>query len=239
LGTPLYMSPEQIEGRVADADAATDQFALAAIAYEMLTGRNPFQAATVEAVFVRVLHRDPAPMGIGQDVEAVVLRGLAKSNGQRFPSVTDFSDALRAAATGRARNSQRMATVAYAAGEVANFQSKGRSRRRNWGLTLAAAVGASLAISLFVGAAANRRSSLVRARSAAPPPTAFRPSVEPLGAEAMVLPAGEEIEAPQELVPPVVVVLPARDRRPIRHSLPPVASPLPVDGDWTMPASEP
>ena len=42
MGTPLYMSPEQIEGRVADADAATDQFALAVIAYEMLTGRNPF-----------------------------------------------------------------------------------------------------------------------------------------------------------------------------------------------------
>ena len=43
MGTPLYMAPEQIEGRVADADAATDQFALAVIAYEMLTGRNPFQ----------------------------------------------------------------------------------------------------------------------------------------------------------------------------------------------------
>ena len=101
MGTPLYMAPEQIEGRVADADGATDQFALAVIAYEMLTGRNPFQAETAGEVFALVLHSEPPPMGVGRDVELVVRRGLAKSNRQRFPTITDFSDALRAAAAGR------------------------------------------------------------------------------------------------------------------------------------------
>src|SRR6185369_13761056 len=91
MGTPLYMAPEQIEGRVADADGATDQFALAVIAYEMLTGRNPFRADTAGEVFALVLHTDPPPMGVGRDVELVVRRGLAKSNRQRFATITDFS----------------------------------------------------------------------------------------------------------------------------------------------------
>ena len=130
MGTPLYMAPEQIEGRVADADGATDQFALAVIAYEMLTGRNPFQAETAGEVFALVLHTEPPPMGVGRDVELVVRRGLAKSNRQRFPTITDFSDALRAAAAGRSRETQWAATVAYAAGEVASHDSMGRSGRR-------------------------------------------------------------------------------------------------------------
>ena len=146
LGTPQYMSPEQVEGRVGDTDAATDQFALAVIAYQMLTGRNPFQGDTIAAIFSRVAHGDPAPMEVGRDVELVVRRGLAKSNRQRFPAVTDFSDALRAAATRRAHDSQRSAIIAYAAVEVANSESKGRSRRRGWGQALAVAVVVSISI---------------------------------------------------------------------------------------------
>ena len=173
MGTPLYMAPEQIEGRVADADAATDQFALAVIAYEMLTGHTPFQADTAGEVFALVLHTDPPPMGLGRDVELVVRRGLAKSNRQRFPAVTDFADALRAAAAGRLRETQWAATLAYAAGEVASHDSKGRSGRRTRGLVLAVVVVASIGIAFVVGGEANRRSSLV----AAPPgPSRRRPS---------------------------------------------------------------
>ena len=70
---------------MADADGATDQFALAVMAYEMLTGRNPFQAVTIREVFALVLHSDPPPMGVGRDVELVVRRGLAKSNREGSP----------------------------------------------------------------------------------------------------------------------------------------------------------
>jgi tRNA A-37 threonylcarbamoyl transferase component Bud32 len=165
MGTPLYMAPEQIEGRVADADAATDQFALAVIAYEMLTGRNPFRADTPFEVFALVLQSDPAPMGIGRDVELVVRRGLAKSNRQRFPAITDFSDALRAAAAGRLRETQWAATLAYAAGEVASQKSKGRSGRRVRRVALAAAVVASIWMAFVVGGALDRHSSGVRGPS--------------------------------------------------------------------------
>jgi serine/threonine protein kinase len=163
MGTPLYMAPEQIEGRVGDADAATDQFALAVIAYEMLTGHTPFKADTAHEVFALVLHTDPPPMELGRDVELVVRRGMAKANRQRFPAITDFSDALRAAAAGRLRETQWAATLAYAAGEVASHNSQGRSGRRVRGLSLAAAVVASIAIAFLVGGEVNRRSSLLPA----------------------------------------------------------------------------
>ena len=169
MGTPLYMAPEQIEGRVGDADAATNQFALAVIAYEMLTGHTPFQADTAGEVFALVLHTDPPPMGLGRDVELVVRRGLAKANRQRFPVVTDFSDALRAAAAGRLRETQWAATLAYAAGEVASHDSKGRSGRRARGLVLAGVVWRAL-VAFVGGGEANRRSSLV----AAPPRSSRR-----------------------------------------------------------------
>jgi tRNA A-37 threonylcarbamoyl transferase component Bud32 len=183
MGTPLYMAPEQIEGRVADADAATDQFALAVIAYEMLTGRNPFWAETARDVFSLVLHSDPPPMGIGPDVELVVRRGLAKSNRQRFPAITDFSDALRAAAAGRLRETQWAATLAYAAGEVASHDSKGRSGGRGRRLVLVAAVLASISIAFLVGGEVNRRSFAVGGPSTAAPAADLLAGAEPRDAQ--------------------------------------------------------
>jgi serine/threonine protein kinase len=232
MGTPLYMAPEQIEGRVADADAATDQFALAVIAYEMLTGRTPFWAETAGDVFSLVLHRDPPPMGIGRDVELVVLRGLAKANRRRFPSVTDFSAALRAAAAGRLRDSQWAATLAYAAGEVASHRTKGRSGRRVRRLALAAAVVASSSIAFVVGGKMNRRSSLVRGPLAAVSLAAasLPQAVEKI--DAAVEPAAPA--APRERLSPVHRrASSATSRRPAS------ARPMPADEDATMPLTEP
>jgi len=272
MGTPLYMAPEQVEGRVADADAATDQFALAVIAYEMLTGRNPFKADTAGAVFDLVLHSDPAPMGVGRDVELVVRRGLSKPNRERFPAITDFADALRAAAAGRLRETQWAATLAYAAGEVASHKSQGRSGRRTRALLLAIGVIASISIAFVVGGEVNRRSSLPRPRSPAEPAKeiaagavardaqpadgtdvrdAEAPDAQAAEArdaqtdEARPRPDEEDqaIEPRAERPPPRL-----RDRRP-RHlrstfpqpdPRPPAsASPLPLDGDATLPATEP
>ena len=126
----------------------------------MLTGHTPFPADTPGEVFALVLHTDPPPMGLGRDVELVVRRGLAKSNRQRFPAITDFADALRAAAAGRLRETQWAATLAYAAGEVASHNSKGRSGRRMRGLVLALGVLASILLAFVVGGEVNRRSSL-------------------------------------------------------------------------------
>ena len=90
-------------------------------------------------------------------------RGLAKSNRQRFASVTDFSDALRAAAAGGLRETQWAATLAYAAGEVASHERKRSSRQRKWAMALAAAVAVNMSIYVAVGGVAHRPASPVRA----------------------------------------------------------------------------
>src|SRR5438552_1356163 len=102
MGTPYYMAPEQARGGIASMDARADQFSLAAIAYELLTGRMPFAGDGMMNVLYKVVVEQPpafASLGISvaPEVEAVVLRGMSKSPDARFGSVLEFSDALKAA----------------------------------------------------------------------------------------------------------------------------------------------
>lgn len=92
LGTPAYMSPEQICGT--HYEPATDQYALGVMAFEILTGRRPFEAADpMQACFMHVSEPPPAP-GISPAVDEVVLRMLAKKPEERYPSVKDATRAL-------------------------------------------------------------------------------------------------------------------------------------------------
>ena len=60
MGTPHYMSPEQVRG--AKADARSDVFALGCVLYELLTGRKPFDAESMHAVLFKVLQEEPSPV---------------------------------------------------------------------------------------------------------------------------------------------------------------------------------
>ncbi len=99
LGTPEYMSPEQALGKTASVDARADQYALAVILYEMLTGRVPFTSDEVMDLLQRVIRDIPvAPSAIRPEVskgiDAALLRALSKDPSERFESILDFSDAL-------------------------------------------------------------------------------------------------------------------------------------------------
>jgi serine/threonine protein kinase len=101
VGAVSYMAPEQAHG--ARPDARADQFALAAVAFEMLAGKGPFGYGSPVAILARVIHADPPPMiGVSREIEKVVLRGLAKKPEDRWASVEAFSDALLTAAGRRA-----------------------------------------------------------------------------------------------------------------------------------------
>ena len=100
MGTPHYMSPEQIEGD--DLDARSDQYALGCILYEMLTGTVPFDAAEPQAVLLRHIASAVQPLRerypqsrAPASLEAVVLRMLAKQRSERFPSLREAAEALR------------------------------------------------------------------------------------------------------------------------------------------------
>jgi serine/threonine-protein kinase len=101
-GTPQYMAPEQACGLREQIDHRSDQFSLAAIAYTLLTGREPFSGDDPIAVLYQVVHQQPpAPVKIvpalGQAVNDAIMRGLAKASDDRFPDVMEFAGALRAA----------------------------------------------------------------------------------------------------------------------------------------------
>jgi serine/threonine-protein kinase len=104
MGTPQYMSPEQAEGKTEELDAASDQFSLAAIVYEMLTGRPAFKGQTLASVAYQIVHARPTPIRnvrpeLPVEIENVVSRALAKNKKERFPSVSEFAVHLRWTAT--------------------------------------------------------------------------------------------------------------------------------------------
>lgn len=102
LGTVEYMSPEQASGEQ-DIGPGSDQYALACVVYEMLTGEVPFSGPTPQSVIARRLAGTPAPLrtlraSVPRGVEAAVTRALARDAVDRFSGVADFVGALASAA---------------------------------------------------------------------------------------------------------------------------------------------
>jgi serine/threonine protein kinase/WD40 repeat protein len=100
LGTAGYSAPEQIEEL--DVDGRTDQYALACVTYELLTGEKLFQRSSMYGVLIAHVHdRPPALTSRRQDLplaaDAVMAAALAKTPAERYASCADFADALRAA----------------------------------------------------------------------------------------------------------------------------------------------
>jgi serine/threonine-protein kinase len=97
MGTPNYMSPEQVEGKAVDGRA--DQFSLAVIVYEIMTGEKPFVADHLPTLLYRIVSEEPAPISrlnpsLGPQVESVVRKALSKNPDERYSECTEFIDAL-------------------------------------------------------------------------------------------------------------------------------------------------
>ncbi|NUT40717.1 MAG: serine/threonine protein kinase [Thermoactinospora sp.] len=103
IGTPRYMAPEQINKEVID--GRCDQYALACVVYECLTGRLPFERDNDIALLWAHLAESPAPLSqlrpeLPPAVDAVMMRALAKAPEQRYSSCSAFVTALRDAISG-------------------------------------------------------------------------------------------------------------------------------------------
>ncbi|MBL9017606.1 MAG: serine/threonine protein kinase [Myxococcales bacterium] len=91
LGTPAYMSPEQMRSARL-VDARTDIWSLGSVMYELLEGRKPFEAESFSEMCVKVAVDPPSPMlHTPPELQQVVLRCLAKSPEQRYPTMADFA----------------------------------------------------------------------------------------------------------------------------------------------------
>ncbi len=103
LGTPEFMSPEQLRGK--PLDPRTDVYSLTLMTYEMLTGKLPFEGKNQQEMMIARLRSDPISIrtrrsDIPEAVDTVLTKGMARSADDRYPTAVEFAAALAAAAGG-------------------------------------------------------------------------------------------------------------------------------------------
>ncbi|HEV3026948.1 MAG TPA: protein kinase, partial [Planctomycetota bacterium] len=107
LGTPLYMSPEQVRGQPDEITPRTDVYALGAILYEILTGRPPHTGETMMEIYGKIAREQPtAPRKLNPkvslDLETIALKAIEKNPGRRYPDADAFAEDLRRHLNGEA-----------------------------------------------------------------------------------------------------------------------------------------
>ena len=94
MGSPYYMSPEQIAGR--ELTHHSDMYSLGAVLYELLTGQRPARAENLEALLKKITELDPLPPSevrkdLPKDIDAVILRAMRKDPAKRYPTWAEFA----------------------------------------------------------------------------------------------------------------------------------------------------
>jgi len=100
LGTPRYMSPEQITGK--EIDGRSDLFSLGIILYQLLTGESPFQGDNISTLLFNIVNKNPIPPSqvdptVPPVYDEVITKALAKDPGKRYPTASDFLQDLKRA----------------------------------------------------------------------------------------------------------------------------------------------
>src|SRR5262244_211171 len=98
MGTPSYMSPEQVKGRAVD--GRSDIFSLGVMLYEMVTGEKPFPGQNITTVIYKIVNEDPVPPRtidpmIHPGLSTVVMRALAKDPAARYQSCKEMLEDLK------------------------------------------------------------------------------------------------------------------------------------------------
>jgi serine/threonine protein kinase len=99
MGTPSYMSPEQVKGR--PVDGRSDIFSLGVMLYEMVTGEKPFPGQNITTVIYKIVNEDPTPPrqldpSIHPGISTVIMKALLKEPEERYQSCREMLDDLRA-----------------------------------------------------------------------------------------------------------------------------------------------
>ena len=133
MGTPSYMSPEQVKGRAVD--GRSDIFSLGVMLYEMVTGEKPFPGQNITTVIYKIVNEDPVPPrqidpSIHPGISAVVMKALAKEPEQRYQTCREMLEDLRnyraQGFTGGNPNSTMVMGVGSPAATIATANAGGR-----------------------------------------------------------------------------------------------------------------
>jgi eukaryotic-like serine/threonine-protein kinase len=112
VGSPAYMSPEQIEGN--PLDVRSDVFGFGAVLYEMLAGHRAFSGQTTSQVIAAILRDDPLPFAAPPELERIIRRCLAKRPSDRYQTMAEVKGALDAASPAPARRQPSIAVLPFA-----------------------------------------------------------------------------------------------------------------------------
>src|SRR5271154_2942805 len=98
MGTPSYMSPEQVKGRAVD--GRSDIFSLGVMLYEMVTGEKPFPGQNITTVIYKIVNEDPVPPrqldpSIHPGINAVIMKALCKEPDERYQTCRELLEDLR------------------------------------------------------------------------------------------------------------------------------------------------
>lgn len=96
VGTPAYMSPEQVQGKKRQMDERSDVYSLGAVFYEMLTGQPPFQGGSTQKIFERILTQEPTlpsrvQPGLPKSIEKICLKAMAKEKEWRYRNAEELA----------------------------------------------------------------------------------------------------------------------------------------------------
>jgi serine/threonine-protein kinase len=112
LGTPEFMSPEQLRGK--PLDARTDIYSLSLMTYEMLTGRLPFEGRTQQELMIARLRSEPKPLresrpelDFPEAIERVLAKAMARNPDERYQSTREFAEAFAVGAAAAERGDAR------------------------------------------------------------------------------------------------------------------------------------
>jgi tRNA A-37 threonylcarbamoyl transferase component Bud32 len=255
LGTPTYMAPEQCRG-AEEVDERSDLYALGCLFYELVTGRPPFTVTGMAELMVAHLMSAPTPPRalvptLSAEVEATILRLLAKEPAARYPSARALLDALggdlgEAAARVVALPTARSLTTLSGAAGVAPVAARSpRAGRIAVAVAAVAVAMLTLAISQGLGRQAGHAIGAATSRDAGPrldaPRLALPPSRVVEGTSAApiaAVPSGAAFVAPEAVTPAVAPPVappgprppPARSRHRASHRVLPLPpSTLPAD----------
>lgn len=155
VGSPHYMSPEQIRGVAVD--GRSDQFSLAVIAYQLLAGKRPFAAESLAAILYQIAEEQPAPLSsLRSDLPAatdvVFNRALAKKQADRYPTCSAFAEDLNAAihVVSNVVSNVVSSTVVSSTESAARSGGESGKKSRWWIAAGVAALAAILAVLLLV-----------------------------------------------------------------------------------------
>ena len=112
VGSPAYMSPEQIEGQ--PLDVRSDVFGFGAVLYEMLAGHRAFSGQTTSQVIAAILRDDPVAFTAPPELERIIRRCLAKRPSDRYQTMAEVKGALDAASPAPARRQPSIAVLPFA-----------------------------------------------------------------------------------------------------------------------------